>query len=167
MKKLLSIFMITTFIFTLCGCQKTLKGTDALIEKAWEEATITKIDGTGISYAGLCSKDDNALVWFIFEIEDQPNYYLPMECKIVGRDEYIYKRIFNAMDIGEDIAYLPWKEESVFIVNNPNCKAMRITDNKVGTHEISLEKDVYPFIYITELFPDEYEFLDENGNVIY
>ena len=34
MKKIINYFLITTLFVSLCGCQKTLKGTDALIEKS-------------------------------------------------------------------------------------------------------------------------------------
>ena len=80
-------------MFTLCGCQKTLKGTDALIEKAWEEATITKVDGTGISYAGLCSK-----IYFFVRM-CFPFYYFETlsECLIDGDKEEMLK-VVNGVD---------------------------------------------------------------------
>ena len=65
MKKLFNLVIIICLFASLCGCQKTLKGTDELIEKAKEEMPIGNAKNTDITYAGLCAKDDSALIWFI------------------------------------------------------------------------------------------------------
>ena len=165
MKKLLSIFMIAAYLFALCGCRETLKGTDALIEKAREEMPIADAENTEIVYAGLCAKDDSALIWFVSGNEYQAHTYLPMECDIVGKNEYQFVRTYNPMDRGMDIAVLQWNGGYSFIVNNINCKTIRIIDNS-GTHDIAIEKDAYPLVFYNDLLPNEFEyyFLDENGN---
>lgn len=165
MKKLLSIFMIAAYLFALCGCQETLKGTDALIEKAREEMPIADAENIEIAYAGLCAKDDSALIWFVSGNEYQAHTYLPMECDIVGKNEYQFVRTYNPLKRGMDIAVLQWNGGYSFIVNNPNCKTIRIIDNS-GTHDIAIEKDAYPLVFYNDLLPNEFEyyFLDENGN---
>lgn len=157
--------MIVAYLFALCGCQETLKGTDALIEKAREEMPIADAENIEITYAGLCAKDDSVLVWFVSGNENQGHTYLPMECYIVGRNEYQFVRTYNPMDRGLDIAVLQWKGGYSFIINNTNCKTVRIIDNS-GTHDVAIEKDAYPFVFYNDLPPNEYYFLDANGNEI-
>ena len=165
MKRIIVSILALSMVVALCGCQKTLKGTDALIEKAREEIPIADAENTDIAYAGLCGKDDLALIWFVSGNEYQTHYYLPMECKVVGKDEYAFERICNPMERGLDIAVLQWQGGYSFLVNNPNCKTIRITDNS-STQDIVIEKDVYPFVYYNNLLPSEYLFLDAEGNEI-
>lgn len=162
MRKLFAVCLVLACVFGISSCQKTLKGTDALIEKAREEIAVADAENIDIAYAGMCSKDDLALIWFISGNEHQAHYYLPMECTIVGDNEYIFERICNPMERGMDIAVLQWQGGYSFLVNNPNCETIRITDN-TGTKDISIEKDVYPFIYYSNLLPSEYVFLDAEG----
>ena len=162
MKKIMLV-IFTCALFMLCGCQKTLKGTDALIEKAREEIPVSNADTISIEYAGMCVEDDSALVWFISGNENQAHYYLPMECNVVGKNEYTFNRVYEPMHRGDDIAVLEWKGGYAFLINNLKCKTIRITDN-TGTHDIAIEKNAYPFIYYNNLRPHEYVFLDENGN---
>jgi len=163
MKKIINYILVIVLFITLCGCQKTLKGTDALIEKVREEMPIADAENTEIAYAGLCAKDDSALIWFVSGNEYLAHTYLPMECDIVGKNEYQFVRTYNPMDRGTDIAVLQWNGGYSFIVNNLNCKTIRIIDNS-GTHDIAIEKDSYPFVFFNDLLPNEYYFLDANGN---
>lgn len=165
MKKLIIFTLILSLAFTLCGCQKTLDGTDELIEKAREEIPIADAENTDIVYAGLCAKDEAALIWFISGNEYQAHYYLPMECKIVGKNSYTFERIYKPLERGEDIVVLLWKSGYAFLVNNPDCKMIRLTD-ETGVHEINIEKDAYPYIHYSEVVPSEYLFLDAEGNEI-
>ena len=155
------IFIFLMICFIVCGCGKTMKGTNALIEKAQEEMLVSDVL---INYAGLCAKEDDALIWFVSGNENQAHTYLPMECKIVGKDEYTFVRSYKPLDRGMDIVVLEWKGGYAFLVNNPNCKTIRIVDN-LSTKDISIDKDCYPFVYYYhDLIPLEYQFLDENGN---
>ena len=65
MKRIIASILVLSMAIALCGCQKTLKGTDALIEKAREEIPIADAENTDIAYAGLCGKEDLALIWFV------------------------------------------------------------------------------------------------------
>ena len=64
-----------------------------------------------------------------------------------------------------DIAVLQWQNGYSFLVNNPDCKTIQITDDS-GTQAIAIEKDAYPFIYYSEQIPSEYYFLDAEGTEI-
>ena len=166
MKRVVVFIIALCMTITLCGCQKTLRGTDALIEKAREEIPVADAENIDISFAGLCGRDDLALLWFVSGNEYQAHYYLPMECKVVGKDEYTFERVCKPLDRGMDIVVLEWQGGYSFLVNNPNCKTIRITDNS-GTQNIEIEKDVYPFVYYNDLLPSEYLFLDAAGKEIH
>ena len=165
MKRFIVPILVLSMAIALCGCQKTLKGPDALIEKAREEIPVADAENIDMAYAGLCGKEDLALIWFVSGNEYQAHYYLPMECKVVGKDEYTFERVCIPLERGVDIVVLEWQGGYSFLVNNPNCKTIRITDNS-GTQDIAIEKDVYPFVYYNDLLPSEYLFLDAEGNEI-
>lgn len=162
MKKAILPVLIFLLAFLLAGCQKTLKGTDELIEKAREEIPLAHAEEMEIRYAGVSTKEDSALMWFVSGNEYQAHYYLPMECTLSGENEYIFERIHKPMERGMDIAVLHWKNGLALLVNNPECTAIQITD-PAGTHIIPVEKDACPYILYLEPIPAEYLFLDSDG----
>ena len=165
MKKTLSFFIIICICFSLAGCAKVYKGTDALIEKAREEIPIADAENTDITYAGMCGKDDSALCWFISGNEYQLHTYLPIEFEIKGVDKYTFVHTFKPMGKGEDIAVLNWKGGYAFLINDPKCVAVKITGNNSTTEE-KIEKDAYPYVFYCPFIPSEYVFLDVDGNEI-
>lgn len=166
MNKILLLLLALILSFSLVGCQKKLKSTDALIDKAREEIPIADAENSDIRYAGLCVKNQAALMWFVSGNEYQGHYYLPMECTIVGEDEYTFEHVYKPMDRGMDIAVLQWKDGYSFLVNNPDCKTIRITDDE-GTRDVVIEDAAYPYIMYNEICPSEYVFLDADGNEIH
>lgn len=53
------------------------------------------------------------------------------------------------------------------MVNNPNCRTIKIIGNVGGienTTEVVIEKEAYPYLYYYRLLPTEYIFLDVEGN---
>jgi hypothetical protein len=165
MKRTLSMFLLMMMLFPLAGCKETLNGVDELIEKAREEIPIAEADTVELRYAGACEDGDSVLFWFISGNEYQAHYYLPMECKAKGNGGYRFIRTYKPMARACDIAVLNWNRGYCFLINNPNCKAVEITDS-TGVREISIEEDCYPSIIFNEEIPFEYLFLDENGNDI-
>lgn len=165
MKKVISILIASIFVFVLVGCQKTLKDTDALIKKAREEIPIADAENVDMQYAGQCTKDDLALVWFISGNEYQAHYYLPMECTIIDEDTYAFERVYRPIARGMDIVVLQWQSGYAFLVNNPNCTTIRITDH-TKTRDIAIEATAYPYLIFYERIPSEYVFLDADGNEI-
>lgn len=116
-----------------------------------------------MQYGGMCTVDDAALVWFISGNQYQTHYYLPMEVEIKGEAEYAYVRTYKPMSPFMDIAVLNWNRGYAFIVNNPNCVSVKITD-EAGTHEEMIEKDAYPYVFYCSSVPSEYVFIDAEGN---
>ena len=160
------LVLLVCMLLMLCGCQKTMRGTDDLIAKAREVIPVAESETIEISYAGLCAEGEKALIWFISGNEYQSHYYLPMECKIVGQNEYVYEHAYKPLNRGTDIAVTLWDGGYSFLVNNPNCAAIRIIDSS-GTRDIPIEKDTYPYIFAMEQPSDfEYYFLDAEGKEI-
>ena len=105
------------------------------------------------------------MIWFVSGNEYQAHYYLPMECKIVEKDAYTFVHEHKPIDRGTDIVALQWNGGYAFLVNNPKCTTIRITDI-LGAHDISIKEGAYPFVYYNELLPSEYYFLDAEGKEI-
>ena len=60
MKKAFALLFVFCLLFTLLGCQKVMKGTDDLIEKAREIIPVSDAENIEIKYAGLIGDDDDA-----------------------------------------------------------------------------------------------------------
>lgn len=166
MKRITGVLLLCVLCLSLVGCAKTYHGTDELLEKARKEIPIADADTIEMQYAGMYSKGDRAIAWFISGNEYQAHYYLPIEIEIKGNGaNYTFVHTFKPMDRGEDIAVLLWNQEYVFLINNPDCTTVRITDDQ-GVHEIFIEKDAYPYVFGYCPIPDsfEYTFLDKEGN---
>lgn len=167
MKKTLSAVLVLFFLLSLTGCQKKIEGTDGLIEKAREVIPVADSDIIEMQYVGMHTKGNVMLAWFISGNEYQAHYYLPMECEVVGEDEYVFNRIYDPLSRGgEDDYVLQWEGGYSFIVNNPKCRTLKITDSN-STKEINIDENAYPFIYYNELLPTAYAFLDAQGNKLY
>ena len=162
---IIAVLVISAVLFFGNDSSKIYKGTDALISKAREELPVSDADTIELQYAGLCGKEDEVLIWFISGNEYQTHYYLPIGFNVVGEDEYTFIRTFKPVERAIDIAVLQWKGGYSFIINNPKCVAIEITDNS-GTHKISIEKGTYPYVFYNNLLPSEYAFLDKDGNEI-
>lgn len=166
MKKILTILCFVIIAASFSACSGTMKGADQLIKKAREEIPVSESGTIDIEYAGAYTKDKAALLWFISGNEYQAHYYLPMECEIVGEDEYKFVHSYKPIQRSADIAALQWKDGYCFLVNNPSCTAIQLTDSEGNTEIIEIGKGAYPFIYGYEGIPAEYLFLDANGDSI-
>ncbi len=168
MKRIISVIILCVLCFSLAGCSKTYHGTDELMKKARKEIPIADAETIDMEYAGMCVKGDKAIAWFISGNEYQAHYYLPIEIEIKDNGEdYKFVHTYKPMDRAEDIAVLLWRDSYVFLVNNPSCVEIRITDDK-NVHEFKIAKDEYPYscsIDLSELAPSfEYVFLDKDRN---
>ena len=165
MKRLIAFVLLICLSLSLLGCQKVMKGTDDLIAKAREDIPVADAENIDITYAGLVGADEYALIWFISGNAYQAHYYLPMGCKIVGRNAYTFEHAYKPYDRGNDVVAVQWRGGYAFLINNANCTTLRFTDSN-GTHYIKIEKEAYPFIYYSEEIPSEYYFLDAEGKGI-
>lgn len=170
MKKIISLLLSLALFLSLVGCAGTYHGTDELIEKAREEIPISDAATTDIQFAGGHVQDKNALFWFVSGDEHQAHYYLPMEVEIKHESQYKFVRTYEPLDGSpKDIAVLLWNNSYLFLINNPACTAIRITDEN-GTYEKTIEKDAYPYVFSCSSKPEfspipaDYVFLDADGN---
>ncbi len=160
----MKLFAFLCPIFLLCGCAKQYHGIDELTAKARKELPISDAAAVDLQYAGMCTADDKALVWFILGNEYQEHYYLPMEVKITGTDQYSFVQTYKPIiDQAQDIAVLNWNRGFAFVINNPNCVSVKITDEN-GTHEETIDSESYPYVFYEPMIPSEYLFLDSDGN---
>lgn len=170
MKRAFSLLLCLALTLSLAGCARTYNGTDELIKKAREEIPISDAATVDIQYAGGYVLGEKALFWFISGNEYQARYYLPMEVEIKREDQYKFVRTYELLDGNpKDIAALLWNNSYVFLINNPACAAIRITDEN-GTYEKTIEKDAYPYVFSCSSKPEfspipaDYVFLDADGN---
>ncbi len=167
--KLIILAVCCIVAFSLVGCNRKLKSTDDLIAKAREEITVADADTIEVQLAAKYIKDDKALMWFITGNEYQMHRYFPMVFDVVGEEEYVFVQRHNALDRGQDIVVYNWGDGYSFLVNNPKCKKIQITGNIGGlgaVTEVEIGDGEYPFHYYYELLPQEYIFLDAEGNEI-
>lgn len=168
-KKLIVLVLSCIMAFSLVGCSEKLTTTEDLIAKAREEITVADAETMEVQFAVKYIEDDKALMWFITGNEYQMHRYFPMVFDVMGAEEYVFVQCHKAMERGEDIAVFQWHGGYSFLVNNPKCKMIQITGNIEGLStvtEIKIEEGEYPFHYYCELLPQEYIFLDAEGNEI-
>lgn len=158
----IAVLLLLFIVWLLFPREKVYRGTDALIEKAREVIPISDADTTEMVYAGLCAKDDKALIWFISGNEYQAHYYLPMEFAIVGTDAYTYVHTYKPLERGRDIAVLLWQRGYAFLINNPDCRTVKIVDEGQTILE-EIKPDCYPYVFYYDAVPSEYYFLDGEG----
>ena len=142
----------------LCGCEPALKSEGDIINKAREYIS----DNIGdLSIAGSCPVDNSTLFWLI-----SGSTYIPMEFAVNENGEYSFVHKFNPIERAADTASLMWKDGYSFVVNNPDCASIRITDPDGGSTDI--EVTGIPFVYFLENAPDEFEyvFLNAEGETL-
>ena len=167
--KLIALALSCIMVFSLVGCGKNLTSTEDLIEKAREEITVAEADTIEVRLAAKYIKSDKALMWFITGNEYQMHRYFPMVFDVVGEEEYVFVQRHNAVERGQDIFVYNWGDGYSFLVNNPKCKSIQITGNIGGLGaitEVKIDDGEYPFHYYYELLPQNYIFLDAEGNEI-
>lgn len=167
MKKGLCTCILLSMLMICSGCRATLTTEEELIEKAREEITVAEADTIDVQLAAICTKNDKALMWFITGNEYQMHRYFPMVFDVVGENEYVFVQRHNSLERGQDIYVYNWGDGYSFLVNNPECKSIKITGNVGGlgaVTEVKIEDGDYPFHYYYELLPQEYIFLDDEGN---
>ena len=160
MRKVAGYVGVVLLLCLLASCSSTLKGTDALMEKARQELAVSDAETIELQYAGQCESGDAVLMWFISGNAYQAHSYLPMECQVTGPEEYRFVRTYRPMEPGRDIAALDWKDGYCFVVNAAQCTTIEIRD-RTGTHKIAVT--AYPFVYFHPCQPSRYRFLDATG----
>lgn len=163
---LLVIVLAAVGIAVFISCKDNVyTDISSLTEKAREELPVADAENIEISYAGQIKKDDKVLLWFVSGNEYQSHYYLPMECTLVGENEYRFERTYKPMTRSSDISVLEWNNIYVFAVNDPDCKSVHI-EGESGAVDESLKDKSYPYVFYYNGLPTEYEFFDSDGQKI-
>lgn len=147
------------------GCGHAVIGHDGLIERARKEISVSSAETIEMKIAGSVDIDNSSLVWFVTGNEYQAHAYFPMEFDVDKnkKDKFRFVRAYQAMDRGENIAVVEWKNGYSFLVNNDRCTSVTIGDRAGKKEEIKVD-GVLPWLYFCETIPAEYVFLDADGN---
>ena len=94
MKHIIRLGFIALAIIVLTVCIKSTMGMtqDQLISEVSEKLGVDEESGAVLSYAGECTSDQNALLWFVVHNGSSRSYYAA-SCKILSNNRY-----FNLVD---------------------------------------------------------------------
>ena len=153
--------MIAISLIALSACQKKYNTPSELCDIIRQEADITADEK--INYVGSCAKDGYALLWYISGDDIYNLEYIPAACYFTSENKYIFIQTYKPMDRGDNIAVLQWHGGYSFLVNNTECKQIKIRN---GAEIKGIPVTQYPFVYYNDIIPNEYDFLDKDGNVL-
>jgi len=170
MKKLyIAGTLILLILFALLIGYMERFSADDVIDRARKE--LDRTDATSVDLKIVSSFDQSGyrLIWFIAGDKKSGYSYVPMAFLIMDNGSLKFNHVHKPMDRAEDIAVLPWINMYSFLINNPNCKAMEITD--AYGNVITIPVDTIPFVYWLDITPTQfsefrYEFLDKNGEYL-
>jgi len=157
----ISLLLIVVCLIGVYAVQSSkIIGEDGLIAKARKEIkNLAEVETIEMTIAGKSTIENNKhLFWIITGNEYQSPSYYPLEVIENEKGEYEFVHLHNvAHQRGQDIyfEYFGWGYS--FIINNPKCKSIVIGEKVVPVTEI-------PFVYYHPLPPEEYYFLDADGN---
>ena len=165
MKKRILICIFVLFaVICLVGVfviqSSKIVGDDGLIAKARKEITnLAEAETIEMTIAGKSTIENNRhLFWIITGNEYQMHRYYPLEVIEVQSGEYKFVRLHNGgVQRGQDIFFKRFGSGYSFVINNPKCKSIMLGKTIVPVTET-------PFVYYCRFVPNEYYFLDADGN---
>ena len=139
-----------------------IKGEDGLIAKARKEIrNLAEVETIEMTIAGKSTVDDRQLFWIITGNEYQMHRYYPLEVIELEEDKYRFVHLHNlSVQRAQDVYFEYFGNGYSFVVNNPKCKGIVINGTTVPVSEI-------PFVYYYPFIPNEYYFVDADGNELY
>ena len=135
-------------------------GDDGLIAKAHKEITnLAEVETIEMTIAGKSTIDNNRhLFWIITGNKYQMHRYYPLEVIEIESEKYRFVKLYNGgHERGQDIFFEYFGSGYSFVINNPKCKSIVIGETIVPVTEL-------PFVYYYPFTPNEYYFLDAEGN---
>ena len=158
------LLIMSILVIVFVDHSSKIVGYDGLIAKARKEIKLADTSTIEIAIAGKSTISNNThLFWFITGNEHQMSSCHPIEFIELENNEYEYIHTYNPLPRGKDIYALLWHSGYSFLVNNPNCKTIKICDYRGDT---IIPVDEIPFVYYFVGFPGEYAFYDKDGNII-
>lgn len=135
-------------------------GEDGLITKARKEITdLAEVETIEMTIAGKSTIDNNRhLFWIVTGNEYQMHRYYPLEVIEVDSGAYKFVKMYNGgHKRGQDLFFEYFGSGYSFVINNPECKSILIGETIVPVTKT-------PFVYYCPFVPNEYYFLDADGN---
>ena len=139
-----------------------ITGEAGLIAKARKEIKyLAEVETIEMTIAGKSTIENNKhLFWIITGNEYQMHRYYPLEVIEVDSEEYKFIRLHHSVvERGQDIFFARFGGGYSFIINNPKCKSIMLGETIVPVTEL-------PFVYYCRFVPNEYYFLDADGNIL-
>ena len=155
------VLLAILFLVSVFAVQSSsIIGEEGLIEKARKEVkNLAEAETIEMTVAGKSTIDDDRhLFWIITGNEYQMHRYYPLEVIEIESGKYKFVKLYNGgHERGQDIFFEYFGSGYSFVINNPKCKSIVIGDTIVPIEEI-------PFVYYYPFAPNEYYFLDADGN---
>lgn len=164
MKKFVAFCYALVCVFVLSGCSDRITGDEGLVNKAREEISVSEAETVELIIAGNTTIDGSCLYWFVSGNQNQAHVYMPIEFMITGTDEYEFVKTYKPIERVADISALMWNDGYSFVINNENCCQISITTSSGSIEEITVES--VPFVYYYDDIPDDYCFMDSDGNIL-
>ena len=155
---------LVILLLVLVGCTPKIVGNDGLIAKAREEINVYDSDTIELTIAGKSVIEDRHLLWFISGNQYQAHRYVPIEFVSLGDDKYEFVQAYHSVERATNIFVHMWGRGYSFLINNPKCNSISITDSMGNPQTVTIDK--LPFVYYCQGFPSEYSFLDKDGNAL-
>ena len=155
-----SLLIVVCLIGVYAVQSSKIVGDDGLIAKARREIkNLAEVETIEMTIAGKSTIENNKhLFWIITGNEYQMHRYYPLEVVEIENGEYRFVRLHNGgTQRGQDIFFEYFGSGYSFVINNPKCKSIVIGETIVPVTEI-------PFVYYYPFVPNEYYFLDAEGN---
>ena len=118
-----------------------------------------------LTYLGEYSVGKNILLWICYET-DGATTYVPVGCSLKNSGAYKFKEILRTMTYTTDIVNTVWMGESIYLINNPNCKSIIYKDENGNiVQQIDIGENEHPYVFLmsTPVSPCTCTFADANG----
>ena len=157
-----SLLLVICLVGVLIVDSYRIFGEEGLIAKARKEIkNLAEIETIEMMIAGKSTRANNRhLFWIMTGNEYQSHRYYSMEVIEIERGEYKFVHLHNvAHQRGQDIFFEFFGSGYSFMINNPKCNEIVIGETIIPVTEI-------PFVYYCSYAPNDYYFVDEDGNRI-
>ena len=157
-----SLLLVICLVGVLIVDSYRIVGEEGLIATARKEIrNLAEADTIEMQIVGKSTRDRNRhLYWIMTGNEYQAHCYYPLEVIEVEKGAYKFVHLHNGgHQRGQDIFFEFFGSGYSFMINNPKCKGIVIGETIIPVTEI-------PFVYYCPYAPNDYYFVDEDGNRI-
>ncbi len=130
-----------------------------------------EMDEEALSFLAEYQEEETALCWFVHQNKLNSNYrtYWAAECELLSNGKYRLTDVIDPRMYAENIPYILWMDEYIFLVNDSNCHSIVHTDgNGTVLGEVDLSTETIPYVYRFTLHEGTRitTFYDAEGNEI-